>query len=276
MRFVILNYHIFKNAGMSVEEILDRNFGERFVRFDGADRNAHLDNATLLDYLDQNPHVEAVSSHQIRYPMPVVPGFLFFDVCFLRDPLDRIRSMYDYARVKPLEGDPLSDMALSMDLRSFVVRVLSDMPDWICEMQTSFLAGEEGSSADRLDRATRIVMQSSFLGVVDRFAESIAAGEYFVRPVIAGFRCANAEVNVSKGLRGSLDNRKQRLREVCGDSLYAELVCRNQLDFQLVERARAEVDRRFRIASGQPCHPPAREADRISLPRENGAARPAQ
>src|SRR5262252_8533880 len=112
MRSVILNYHIFKNAGMSLEEILDRNFGERFARFDGPDQNARVDNTVLLEFLDRNGHLEAVSSHQIRHPIPAIPGFLFFDVCFLRDPLDRIRSMYDYARVKPIDGDPLSAMAL--------------------------------------------------------------------------------------------------------------------------------------------------------------------
>jgi hypothetical protein len=250
MRFVILNYHIFKNAGMSLEEILDRNFGERFARFDGPDRNTRVNNGVLLEFLDRNGHLEAVSSHQIRYPMPKVPGFLFFDVCFLRDPLDRLRSMYDYARVKPLEGDPLSEMALKMDLRSFVERVLSDMPDWICDMQTAFLAGEDTLREDQLERATRTMLQASFVGVVDRFAESIAAGEYFLNPVFAGFRCASAEVNVSKGLEGTLEHRKQRLRDVCGERLYTELVRRNELDLELVERARVEVARRFRVASG--------------------------
>jgi hypothetical protein len=251
MRFVILNYHIFKNAGMSVEEILDRNFGERLARFDGADRNARIDNRSLLDFLVRRGHIEAFSSHQIRYPLPAAPGFLFFDVCFLRDPLDRIRSMYDYARVKPLEGDPLSEMALNMDLRSFVERVLSEMPDWICEMQTGFLAGDEYSREAQLEQATRTMLQCSFVGIVDRFAESIAAGEYFLRPVFAGFRCASAEVNVSSGLESTLEKRKQRLREACGDRLYEELVRRNAMDLELVERARVEVDRRFSRSSSR-------------------------
>jgi hypothetical protein len=241
VRFVILNYHIFKNAGMSLEEILDRNFGERLTRFDGADRNARIDNRALLDLLDRNSEIEAFSSHQIRYPMPAAPGFLFFDICFLRDPLDRIRSMYDYSRVKPIEGDALSEMALSMDLPPFIERVLSEMPDWICNMQTEFLGGEA---------STRTMLQASFLGVVDRFAESIAAGEYFLRPVFAGFRCGSAEVNVSRGLEGTLEHRKLRLRDVCGERLYSELVRRNELDLALVERARLEVERRFRVASG--------------------------
>ena len=34
-----------------------------------------------------------------------------------------------------------------------------------------------------------------------------------------------------------------------GDRLYAELVSRNAIDLELVNRARAEVERRFRLAS---------------------------
>lgn len=251
MRFVVLNYHIFKNAGMSVEEILDRNFGERFTRLDGPDPNARLDDDKLLDFLDSNPDTEAVSSHQIRYPMPAAADFLFFDICFLRDPLDRIRSMYDYAREKPIEGDPLSEMAISLELRPFVEVILSDMPEWICEMQTVFLAGEDCPRDTQLEQATRTMLQASFVGVVDSFPKSIAAGEYFLRPIFAGFRCATAAVNVSRGLHGTLQTRKQRLKEVCGDTLYEELVTRNEMDLQLVARARAEVDERFRIASEQ-------------------------
>ena len=272
MRFVILQYHIFKNAGTSVEEILDRNFGERFARFDGPDRNARVHNAWLLSFLNGNRHIEAISSHQIRYPMPAAPGFMFFDVCFLRDPLDRIRSMYDYAREKPDERDPLSDMALHLDLRRFVERMLLDMPKWICEMQTGMLAGRDAPTVGRVGRAMRTMLQTSFLGVVDRFEESLQAGEFFLRSAFPALRCQTGLVNVSKGLDGTLDDRKRRLREACGERLYEELVQRNALDLKLVERARVEIERRFRIATTQPFRPRSLEADRISSFRKNGVA----
>ncbi len=82
MRSVILHYHIYKNAGMSIEETLDRNFGERFCRLDTDDPNGHVTNDDLLAYLNRNAHVQAISSHQIRYPIPAAPGIFFFDLCF--------------------------------------------------------------------------------------------------------------------------------------------------------------------------------------------------
>ncbi|MCL4402322.1 MAG: hypothetical protein M1436_06645, partial [Acidobacteria bacterium] len=122
MRCVILHYHILKNAGTAIEEVLDRNFGERLSRFDMTDRDGAVSRAELLSLLQGNPHLQAVSSHQIRYPVPEAAGFLFFDLCFLRDPIDRIRSMYDYFREKPSPGDPVSGFAESMSLGDFIAR----------------------------------------------------------------------------------------------------------------------------------------------------------
>ena len=51
-----------------------------------------MSTGALLALLNSNPHLKAVSSHQIRYPVPQVRGLMFFDLCFLRDPIDRILS----------------------------------------------------------------------------------------------------------------------------------------------------------------------------------------
>ena len=247
MRFVLLHYHIYKNAGMSVEEVLDRNFGERFCRLDSPDPNGRVENAELIGFLEQNPHLEAVSSHQLRYPVPAAPGFLFFDISFLRDPLDRVRSIYDYAREKPVPGDKVSDLANQLEPAAFINHLLARMPHWICNAQVDFLAGGTGRNA--LEQATHRILQASFLGVVDLFEQSLAAAKFFLRPVFPGLRCPVPAVNVSRGLEGSLAERKSRLRDACGSRLYAELEARNTLDLELLDRARTEVLRRFNRAS---------------------------
>ena len=119
LRFVILHYHILKNAGTTIENILDRNFGERFARLDTSDRDGRIEQADILAYLDEHQEVQALSSHQIHYPVPAAPGYIFFDLCFLRDPIDRLRSTYDYFRQRPAEGDPLSDAANSLGFGEF-------------------------------------------------------------------------------------------------------------------------------------------------------------
>lgn len=253
MRSVILHYHIFKNAGMSIEATLDRNFGERFCRFDTPDRNGQIANGDLVTYLNANTHIQALSSHHIRYPVPTVPGFFLFDLCFLRDPLDRIRSIYDYTREKPLDGDPVSELSARFDLGSFIEQLMAGMPRWCCNVQARFLAGSVDSDEllgrSDMERAIRTLLQTSFLGVVDRYEQSLAAGEFFLRTAFPGLRCTASTVNATKGLDGTLAERKRQLRDACGPRLYGELEDRNALDLELLDVARAEVERRFKIAA---------------------------
>ncbi|MGO9442813.1 MAG: sulfotransferase family 2 domain-containing protein, partial [Terriglobales bacterium] len=98
MRFVILHYHIFKNAGTTVENLLRKNFPHSFARFESEGRDAQLSAAELLEFVHAHPEVQAISSHHLRYPRPHAPGFVFFDLLFLRDPIDRLRSIYTFFR----------------------------------------------------------------------------------------------------------------------------------------------------------------------------------
>lgn len=247
MRFVILHYHILKNAGMSIESILHRSFGSRFSSIDTQDREGHITEDALLEHLRVNPLLQAVSSHQIRYPVPCVPGFLFFDVCFLRDPLDRIRSMYDYFREKPAEGDAVSDFANRLPLGECVARLIEEMPWYIQDAQVNLLANGIANDIPEpgdFDRAVSRMLRTSFLGVVDRFKESLAAAEHFLRPVFPTLDCTMETENVSANQAGSL-------REACQPAVYAELCRITAGDRKLAELAREEVGRRFRAASAK-------------------------
>lgn len=256
MRCVILHYHILKNAGTAIEEVLDRNFGERLSRFDMTDRDGAVSRAELLSLLQGNPHLQAVSSHQIRYPVPEAAGFLFFDLCFLRDPIDRIRSMYDYFREKPSPGDPVSGFAESMSLGDFIARLVE--PDFryeVTDVQVSLLANgivDGPPPGEReLERATRRMMRMSFPGVVDRFDESLVAGQHFLSPVFPTLDCAQPAVNVTRGMGSTLEGRVEKLKNTCGARVFEELLRLNALDLELLRRTRAEVLRRLAMVPEQ-------------------------
>jgi hypothetical protein len=105
-----LRIPLFANA-TTIEDILAHTFFENYDRFDSEDFDGCVGQAELISFLRRHPRMKAVSSHQFRFPVPQEPGFLFFDLCFLRDPIDRIRSMYDYFLEKPIPGEPASDLA---------------------------------------------------------------------------------------------------------------------------------------------------------------------
>ena len=97
-RFVLLHYHIFKNAGSTIEYGMRRCFGKRFATLHGPDPNSILRGEDVAAFLTSHQEIAAISSHHVKYPKPVAPGAIVFDVCVLRDPLERLRSVYQHFR----------------------------------------------------------------------------------------------------------------------------------------------------------------------------------
>src|SRR5438067_225366 len=133
-RFVVVHYHIFKNAGTTVERVLEREFPGRFARLHGPTPDAVLDGEDLTAFLKDHPNVQAVTSHHLRYPAPVMRNVVVFDCCFLRHPLDRIDSMYNYFR-KIDSTDPLSRNAHRHTAAEFVRQLVNSSPEQISNVQ---------------------------------------------------------------------------------------------------------------------------------------------
>jgi hypothetical protein len=249
VRFVLLHYHFFKNAGSTIEEILAHSFFENYARLDTEHFDGVVSQEDLISFLSRHPGMKAVSSHQFRYPVPQVRGYIFFDLCFLRDPLDRIRSMYDYFREKPVPGEPASDLASEQSIGGFIAGLVKHHTYRVSNVQVNMLANgivnDPPADAD-LVRAIQVMMKTSFLGVVDCFQESLIAGQYFLRPIFPNLALAQQPANVSSTLR------METFQKACGPDVYAELVRLNALDSELVKRARAEVHRRFLMVPNGP------------------------
>ncbi|HEX5432418.1 MAG TPA: hypothetical protein VFW83_10660 [Bryobacteraceae bacterium] len=249
MRFVLLHYHFFKNAGTTIEEILAHSFGN-FARIDGPGREGDIPPGELLEFLNRHPSLVALSSHHFHYPVPEAAGFHFFDICFLRDPLDRLRSIYDYFCQKPDPGDPMSDLANLYGLGEFAERALERFPQYVNDPQVSLLANGGWSGPPRradLDQAIETMRNISFLGVVDRFNRSLVAGEYLLRPLFPNLNFAQPPANVSAEPGEGLEERLNRLRRSCRPRVYDELLRLNALDYELLDQARAEVELRFQL-----------------------------
>jgi hypothetical protein len=243
VRFVLLHYHFFKNAGTTIEEILAHSFFENYARMDTDDFDGSVSSGELVSYLERHPRMKAVSSHQFRYPVPQVPGYIFLDLCFLRDPIDRIRSMYDYFREKPVPGEPASDLAQAQPIGGFIAELVEHHAYRVSNVQVNLLANgivNDPPAETDLVRATQVMLKTSFLGVVDCFDESLIAGQYFLRPVFPNLALAQPPANVSGG-----SSRMETFRQACDVEVFDELLRLNALDTELLARARAEVHRRF-------------------------------
>jgi hypothetical protein len=250
MRFVVVHYHIFKNAGTTVEQILEREFPGCFALLHGPTADATLDAQDLDCFLRDHPNVKAVSSHHLRYPAPVMRDTIVFDCCFLRHPLDRLDSVYSYLR-RIDSKDPPGRIARGKTPAEFVRHLLERSPEQVSNVQVTMLANRGAftrpASDDDLERAIRTVRNMAMPGIVEMFQESMSAAEYFMQPAFPSISLRSTPANVSRRILTTAADRKQRLVELWGQDLHRELVRLNELDIELATQTSQEIRRRLSL-----------------------------
>src|SRR5689334_21902410 len=90
-RGVIIHYHLFKNAGTSIDAVLRRHFGEGWASHEYPPRSG---GEAAREFLVANRHIAALSSHTLLLPPPEIPDVEIIPVIFIRHPLDRMKSAY--------------------------------------------------------------------------------------------------------------------------------------------------------------------------------------
>jgi hypothetical protein len=249
-RWVLLHYHLFKNAGSTIEYLLHRTFGARFATLHGPDPSSFLTASDVKAFLLLHPELAAVSSHHLRYPKPVIPRVIIFDLCFFRDPLQRLWSMFKYLqRSEPV--DEFSSFPKSMNAQTFFGELLEQHPTVVNDVQVNILANRGEYTRPPSEPDLRIALdylrQISVLGVVDLFDESALAAEYFLRPTFPTLQFQYVKQNVDPTGSIGLDVEMEQFRTAVGGSIYGELERMNRLDTELVAAARKEVLRRFEM-----------------------------
>lgn len=247
-RYVIVHYHIFKNAGSTIEHILEREFAERFATVHGSDPDATLDAEELEEFLRQEPEIAAVSSHHLRYPKPVNRRAVYFDCCFLRDPIARLYSCYNHYRRGGV-GSPYAGWAQSLSAREFVLRLIEEAPHVVSDVQTTQLvsggAFTRPADARDLERASAAVRKMAMPGLVELFDESLLVAEYFLRPAFPELRLEYIPQNVGPSGRRAQPESREFWQGLWGEDLFGLLERMNEMDLELVRRAKREVMRRF-------------------------------
>lgn len=246
-RHILLHYHIFKNAGTTIYFILKSNFGKRVASLDSNRFNRALGDDVLLKFLQKHPKIEAVTSHHLFPPKPQHEQFVFHDILFLRHPMARLSSMYDFYRRTDVTEDPLTKEARRRNTADFMKLLIDKYSHHVNNAQVRYLSARERNEAEpELQTAVRIAFQSTVLGVAEQFDVSAVTAEHVLSPTFEGIRFAYIARNVSSSGPRELQVHLSHFRDACGDETYEELLKLNLLDISLLEEAKREVERRFR------------------------------
>ena len=170
-RTIILHYHLFKNAGTSIDSILQENFGEQWItkEFKSVINNT----PEVIQWINENPQAIAFSSHTMNGPIPKIDGVKIISIAMLRDPVKRIISAYKFERMQSSDSWG-AQLAKQLSFEEYVVTRLQEERDTQCRnFQTARLATLRPGDEPKIQRAIEALNDLSVVGIVEDFNKSL-------------------------------------------------------------------------------------------------------
>ena len=245
-RKVLLHYHVFKNAGTSVDRMLQDSLGDRWKQWDLEHPGAKISPQQMEEFILDQPDLVAVSSHQVVPPVPS-RHLDVYPIVFMRHPIDRAYSAYlfEWQKQKGSEQpvgtfDAYIHQNLSLRRRSAIE-----------DFQTLHFANRGYESrwpSDQLDdeeylrNAKAFLRSVPVLGVVERYAESIGRMKQAWGATFPELSFSIFHANVLQDPKLSVAQKMRSLRQTVDPDALGKLILRNQMDLRLYEYATACFD----------------------------------
>lgn len=251
----MVHYHMFKNAGSSVDVVLERNLGNRLSRLEANGPYSYLRPQDILHHALSDEQIMAITTHTARLPAPIHAEIVFMPFFMLRHPIDRLRSAYEFSRRRKVIGGekppPLEAMAQNLSFPEYVSRLLKLKNGFACNFQTTHLSqahmrvsvyGLAKAEKQDLDEVMTLVGTIPCVGIVERFEESMILFERVVARHWPAFHAFGASANKSAERADSLAERLDRVAEELGCDLHERLLAANRFDLDLLEFAERRLD----------------------------------
>jgi len=240
-RAVVIHYHLFKNAGSSVDAILQHNFGDKWIEIEGPN-NKKLTPEMMADHITANPDIQAISSHTAQITLPKVPGVEIIPIVFIRHPLARIKSAYEFERKQDFDT-PGSQVAKAGDFNHYMTwRLSTPTMTQVSNFHTYRLKDFKTFTINRdahlfRQRAINAMKALPAVGMVERFNESMQRFAELIRPHFPDFELFEAHVNTTSDPSKTLHAKLKAFEDEIGRETYLNLVQLNSNDLELYHYA---------------------------------------
>ena len=236
-RSVIIHYHMFKNAGSSVDAILQHNFGDKWVEIEGPN-NKKLTPEMMVEYIKTNPNIKAISSHTAQVTLPKIKGVNIIPIFFFRHPVDRIQSAYHFERQQDSDA-PGAVKAKELDFPEYMAwRLASPTMSQVANFHAFRLKDFKKVTYNReaqylRPRALQALRQLPQVGLVEKFDESMARYTEMIRPHFPEFELITARANTNSNPDASIKARLDAFEEKIGREPFINLMQLNAIDLEL-------------------------------------------
>lgn len=242
-RQLLIHAHMFKNAGSTLDWSLQRCFGESFV--DHRDDESMKNGAPYLGpWLSENLDCEALSSHWITPPLPRLGGVAINTCLLLRDPVERMRSVYQFERQQQDVDTPGSIRAKQMTFAEYMAWQMEPMPGPVVKnYQTRYCSGQYlGEDLPAMyERAVQWLDSSRTLGLVHRYDESMVLFEFQLKPHFPQLDLSYRKQNVLSDESASFEARRASVLEDLED-IAETVLAANDFDLRLFAHAQSRFD----------------------------------
>ena len=245
-RNVIIHCHIFKNAGSTLDSALLQNFDDSFVDH----REDHLIRGNknfLNNYLQDNPHIKAFSSHSVFYTPKSFDNIVLHPIYFLRHPIERIKSVYNFEKLQPKENSCGAKMAKKLDFKSYIAwRMKNEVSATTRNLQTIFLGGigpHDSNIEDKFESALFNLNSLPLIGIVDRYDESMVVFENYLKTFYPEIDLSYIRRNVTDTDPESTTEKKvTKILKILPVELRNEVIQKNYYDNMLYNVANKLLD----------------------------------
>ncbi len=243
-RHVLVHAHIFKNAGTTFDWALKRCFGDAFLdhRDDGEMRKGA---AYLVPFLEANPHIIAMSTHQFRRPSPASATCRIIPVFLIRHPIDRIGSVYEFER-RQRPDTAGARMAIKASFNDYLRwRMQPTSGATIRDCHTRYCCPVPTPvhiTDDLLEDAEQYLKHEAVVGVVDRYDESMVCAESRLAAIWPAIDLSYVPQNVSRGDDRSLQQRIDDVKARMNDDVLALVAENNRRDMHMYGVANQMLD----------------------------------
>jgi hypothetical protein len=249
IRKVIIHYHLFKNAGTSVDKLLKVNFPNRWVTREFPDGPRQGKIAQVESWVRQEQDATAFSSHTAPLPPPTIDGLEVFPILFVRHPIDRIASVYAFERVQAQNGVSGFGAVLARNttMAGYIEVRLSLGGDRQCRnfhvgrLAQVFTGVARPEGGDETELALRALEALPFVGSVEKFDQSIDKLRIWLTPHFPDFQSIAVAENVTSDRSIPMEQRLEKIRLEIGDDLYRVLCDANSGDLAVYEDVRNRI-----------------------------------
>jgi hypothetical protein len=252
LRTIIVHYHIFKNAGSSVDRLLHLAFDTGWAPLEGSTPTSLLRPHDLSMFIGGRAEIVAVSSHLLRPPSP--PDLHVLPVILIRHPLDRAFSVYSHFRrnhhdlhagAVAQQGSFSQFVLWCLDNKTLGGMVIANYQT-IHLSEASFRNGhiyQAVANKHDLQHALRYLSGAVCFGTVDLFDAAMSRLRQAAAAINLIIPAATVAENTTPGRPDDLDERLYVAERLLGPTLHHRYIHENELDYRLFEWTRASTTR---------------------------------